>query len=668
MRTVVVGWLATAALLLAFVPANASAQSGPFIDLNGDRNGDVFTYNPSTGDWARQVTLGQGGFSTTLGNWSPGWSVTPADFNNDAMTDFFLFDATSGQWRKMLNDGTGFTTQAAGTWWPGWERHAMNIDGDDVTDFFLYDPATGAWFKCLSTSFGFTYAQGGWSPGWEVHVMTLDNDEFGDLFLFSRTTGRWFWALGEFGDEFTYPATDTWFPGWNLYPGDFTGDGFTDILLHDPATGTFFVAIRNGLGFTYAQGVWSLGWTPHVAHLDIDGKQDLLLHDEATGVWFEMISDGVGGFANAGGETWSLGWQIFPTDFNADGRVDFLLYSPVSGAWYQAWNFSTATFTYVPGQWESRLSVGSALSVTLPPPPALTCLVTMGDLTIGNSTLTLNGCGAAVGGNLTGSNPAAVIVGTPTPSVNVTGTCEGTCGSMGQLQLGSSPPVDPLAGLTPPSNPGGCVAGTSATLLPGCYTSIASSVTTLNPGVYYVTGTVSIDSLTGTDVMIYLVGNGRLTALNNKSLNLTGRTSGTYKGIAIFQDASNANNLLAGNNFTLSVLGAIYMPGADVNFPNSVTVTDTGCTFFLARSIVFSNTTGTLSNTGCAAYYGDALSLHRTQNQRDFVLHTGLHFVDGDTRFVSTRARRDPVGSGPHRGEIESATRIRLSPERRQAR
>lgn len=606
-RIVAIRSLAATVLLLALSPANAWAQSGPFIDLNGDGSGDVFTYNPATGDWARQVTLSQGGFSTIEGSWSPGWTVTPADFNTDALTDFFLFNTSSGQWSKMLNDGAGFTTQGAGTWWPDWERHGMNLDGDGVTDFFLYDPATGAWFKCLSTLGGFTYMQGGWSPGWEVHSMTLNADEFGDLFLFNRTTGRWFWVLGEFGEGFTYPVSEIWFPGWQIHPGDFSGDGLTDILLHDPATGTYFVAINNGAEFSYVQGVWSLGWTPHVADLDADSREDLLLHDQATGIWFEMISDGTGGFANAGGEAWSLGWQIFPTDFNADGRADFVLYDPATGAWYQAWNFTSGSFTYVSGQWQSRLSIGTALDVTLSPPPPVTCLVTTADLTIGNTTLALNGCDAAVGGDLHGTNLAATIVGTPTPQVNVTGTCVGTCDAMGKLVLGSAPPVDPLAGLAEPANPGGCVFGTAATLTPGCYTSIADTVTTLLPGIYYVTGTVDIGKLTGSDVMIYLVGGGNLVASNNKSLTLSAPTTGPYRGIALFEAPSNTNNFNTGNNFSLSVSGAIYAPGADLDFPNALTLADTGCTFFLARSISFRNATGTLSHDNCAALYGDAL-------------------------------------------------------------
>jgi Flp pilus assembly protein TadG len=244
------------------------------------------------------------------------------------------------------------------------------------------------------------------------------------------------------------------------------------------------------------------------------------------------------------------------------------------------------------------------------------CLITMASpgsspvsLQIGNSTLTLSNCGAASAGDLAGTNPNARITGSPLPSVSATGTCSGTCGAMGVLTTGAPPPTDPLAGLAAPANPGGCAAGTATTLGPGCYTSIATSVQTLTAGIYYVTGPVNIDNLTGTNVLIYLTGSGRLTATNNKDLTLTAPTSGLYAGIAIFQDPSDTNNFSVGNNFTLTLSGALYMPGADVNFPNSIDFVATGCTLLIAKSLNIRNGNGGMDVSGCAATYGSALFL-----------------------------------------------------------
>ena len=356
-------WQVRASNTLGTTYANGGATASwkfttsSLMDLNGDNRGDVLTYSPASGAWARQTSQAAGGFTSNSGSWAVGWTVTPAEFNGDGLMDVFLVNTTTGDWSKMLNDGTGYTTQSSGGWWPGWQRFVLDLNGDGVSDLFLYDPATGTWFKCVATPAGFNYTQGGWNPGWEITPIRLNSDALGDLFLIDRITGRWFWVLGQAGPGFTYPVTDVWFPSWNIHPGDFNGDGLGDMLLHHPVTGTYFVATNTGAGFTYSQGGWSLGWTPYVADLNGDGAQDLFLHDPATGVWFEMISNGTGNFSNAGGQIWSLGWNIFVTDFNGDGRADLLLYHPTSGVWYQARNLVLGTFTFSSGTWAPDLAI-----------------------------------------------------------------------------------------------------------------------------------------------------------------------------------------------------------------------------------------------------------------------------------------------------------------------
>ena len=237
------------------------------------------------------------------------------------------------------------------------------------------------------------------------------------------------------------------------------------------------------------------------------------------------------------------------------------------------------------------------------------CLIVNDDLHIGNTLITLNGCGASVGRNLYGDNPNAEINGAPPPSVGVTGTCIDTCGAMGNLSTGAPPPRDPLAGLALPTDPGGCVPGTAVSLAPGCYTSISTTVTTLQAGIFYVKGTIDISNLSGTGVMIFVAPGGHITSANNNELHLSAPTSGPYKGIAIFQDPSNANNFDTGNSFTLDVSGAIYMPGTDVDIANHLTFTGTNCTLFIAKSLNIRNGSGNLTNSGCAATFGGALYL-----------------------------------------------------------
>jgi len=266
----------------------------------------------------------------------------------------------------------------------------------------------------------------------------------------------------------------------------------------------------------------------------------------------------------------------------------------------------TSTFFGKILAWASMTPLASAVAGAGNP---TICLVTMEDMSIGNTTMTLNGCGASIGGDLYGENPNSTIAGTPTPPVGVTGNCSGTCTAMGTLTTNAPAPVDPLAGLAAPTNPGGCTAGVAATLGPGCYTSIAASVTTLTAGIYYVTGIVDIGNLTGTNVMIYLTGAGQLTADSNKRITLTAPTTGAYTGIAIFQDLTDANNFEVKNQFTLNVSGAIYMPGVDVEFKNSLSFVTTNCTLFIAKSLTIKNGSGALNNNGCAAAYGGAAFL-----------------------------------------------------------
>ncbi len=247
----------------------------------------------------------------------------------------------------------------------------------------------------------------------------------------------------------------------------------------------------------------------------------------------------------------------------------------------------------------------------------LACIITLKasgtspySLEIGNTTMTLNGCGVADGGDLNGANPNSRINGTPMPSVGIVGSCYNNCGNMGSLTTGAPTPTDPLAGLPAYPNPGGCIAGVAPTLSPGCYTTIATSVTKLNPGVYYVTGKLDVaTNLTGTDVMIYLTGGGYISIGNNNALHLSAPRSGPYTGIAIFQDPSDSHAFDVHNNSDLDVNGAIYMPGVDVDINNSLSFINTNCTLFIAHSLNIRNGNGSMSNAGCASTFGGAAFL-----------------------------------------------------------
>jgi hypothetical protein len=181
---------------------------------------------------------------------------------------------------------------------------------------------------------------------------------------------------------------------------------------------------------------------------------------------------------------------------------------------------------------------------------------------------------------------------------------------MGTLTTGAPPPTDPLATLPDFANPyGSCSAAAgTAPLVPGCYSSIADTVTTLTSGRYYITGPVDIGNLTATNVFLYLAGpSGQLKASNNKSLTISAETSGTYSGITVFQARGNTLNFDAQNNFTLSVTGAVYMPSVDVDFANSLSLVQTACTLFITKSLSIRNGNGAMTTEGCAGLFAGAL-------------------------------------------------------------
>ncbi len=97
------------------------------LDLDSDRGGDVFLYNPATG--ARRFELTNrltAGFTEIPNAWDPGWQIHPANLNGDEYTDFFLYDPARGLWIQALNhtaDGT--FTYTLGNWDSSWTRGAV---------------------------------------------------------------------------------------------------------------------------------------------------------------------------------------------------------------------------------------------------------------------------------------------------------------------------------------------------------------------------------------------------------------------------------------------------------------------------------------------------------------------------------------------------------------
>jgi hypothetical protein len=256
------------------------------------------------------------------------------------------------------------------------------------------------------------------------------------------------------------------------------------------------------------------------------------------------------------------------------------------------------------------------------------CLIVQQNMNVGNTCpsspgFLMNGCGVAVGGNLYGNNPNSCISGTPVPPVTVAGSCIGTCNAMGTLTTNTAAaPTDPLVNMPafanpyPPSSCAAAVPNGAGAINPGCYTTIPTTVTTLNPGEYYVTGTWNFDHTIANGVFVYLAGgtarihSGNNTALTVSAMSGSGTYSGTtYNGVAVFQERGNLQNFDMGNNSILSLTGAIYMPSVDVVFGNSLTLSNSSCAMIVAKSIDVTNGASDWTTSGCGGLFANAAFL-----------------------------------------------------------
>lgn len=238
------------------------------------------------------------------------------------------------------------------------------------------------------------------------------------------------------------------------------------------------------------------------------------------------------------------------------------------------------------------------------------CLIAMDDLTFGNTTFTMNGCGASVGGDLSGTNPNAEVTGTPVPPVSVTGTCSGYCSSMGVLATSQPAPIDPFAGLPSPTVAGTCGPATINPLPPGCYTTIPGTITNFTGGgIYKVTGLIDItSSLAGSNMLLYLTSTASINGGNNGTLTISAGNTAPYAGIAIYGDAGSQIN--AGNAFELNITGALYMPDSDLTFNNHLQIDNTNCTLIIVNSLDIDNGNSQILNTsGCAGSFSNAAFL-----------------------------------------------------------
>lgn len=155
-----------------------------------------------------------------------------------------------------------------------------------------------------------------------------------------------------------------------------------------------------------------------------------------------------------------------------------------------------------------------------------------------------------------------------------------------------------------------------------CWTSISigsNTSKTLPAGTYYVNGgditvqgtlncigctLVLTNSSTANNATI-----GNLKVNAGANLNVDAPTSGTFQGIAVYQDrravdSNSANNQVNGHSGSL-IQGALYFPNQELNY-NGTGTTDAICTMFVSRRIIFSGNSTTTNKfkkgSECGAY------------------------------------------------------------------
>jgi hypothetical protein len=163
----------------------------------------------------------------------------------------------------------------------------------------------------------------------------------------------------------------------------------------------------------------------------------------------------------------------------------------------------------------------------------------------------------------------------------IKGTATVRGSTTGTISTGCNAASDTLAGTLPTPSDSVCTFnnfnpnGSSVVLVPGTYcgwTNFNGGMTvTLTPGLYIVKNggwNFNDSTVTGTGVTFYLSGSGATLFMNGSvSLDISAPTSGTYKGILLYQNASlPANNFIFNATRGQRLQGLIYLPTQNIQY------------------------------------------------------------------------------------------------------
>ena len=175
--------------------------------------------------------------------------------------------------------------------------------------------------------------------------------------------------------------------------------------------------------------------------------------------------------------------------------------------------------------------------------------ITAGSISVAGTGVSLNG-----GSSITATNPSTVTtnmttVSDPLSSIESAPSKPSSCNADPKISNGGH-------STTNISNPTGIV----------CYNglTISASTVTLDPGVYYINGSLTVTgqtNLTGTGVTFYITNNGAITVQGGQVvLNLTAPTSAPYDGVVFYQNPSDTQTATFGGGAGGAVNGIFYLP------------------------------------------------------------------------------------------------------------
>ena len=318
------------------------------IDLNGDRQHEVFRYNPASGQVIVSI------FNNDLAGiqnpyngfgWGTNWQMHFGDFDGDGHDEIFRYLPASG--RAMIttfsaNLGSFTNTYDGFGWGINWQIFVADLNGDGRDELLRYDPRGGRFIVTVINEwlngFNLYYNGTGWGVDWEMYFADLNGDGREEIFRYDPANSRV--IVTTFNDNltgFNLHYNDTgWGFDWQMHFADLNGDGYDEVVRYDPVSSrliaTQFTDDLTDFSDRHNSTGWGFDWELHFADLNGDNREEILRYDPVSSrLIVTQFTDDLTGFSNRYNNTgWGFGWEIHSADLNTDRRDELFRYDPVS--------------------------------------------------------------------------------------------------------------------------------------------------------------------------------------------------------------------------------------------------------------------------------------------------------------------------------------------------